>query len=42
MNITPVSLKKFRADFQKAIESLEKKYDVKIDLGSIIEFRLSD
>lgn len=36
MNMTGNDLKKFRKDFESLMESLEKKYSVKIDLGRIL------
>ena len=35
MEMTKANLKKFRADFTKAVEALEKSYGVKLELGAI-------
>ena len=35
MNINPNELARFRADFKKAVEDLQEKYDVTISLGPI-------
>ncbi|MDD4308675.1 MAG: hypothetical protein PHU53_07725, partial [Thermoplasmata archaeon] len=35
MEITVTNLKNFRSDFCKAVEQLEKKYNVKVEFGDI-------
>lgn len=35
MEMTPANLKKFRADFENTVKSLEKEYEVSINLGNM-------